>query len=116
MRALADRYSDLSWKHNGLLAALEKWYATHSAIRRLRVVSSAGYLTVFVLIEPTSDGDEVLPIWLANRRRWLSDLRVLTRRSVRLELTFSDEFTQGKVSEDIELITELSWRDPWSLS
>jgi hypothetical protein len=93
--------------------ALARWYADHSPIRRLWAVDDADALVVFVALEPSSDGDDALPVWLANRRSWTDDLRRATAREVQLELLVSGAFEVTDVKADAVTIAELSWRDPW---
>jgi len=114
MDANVDQYTTQSRELTEIPVVLEKWYAAHSTIRRLRAVSGSGDLTVFVSIEPTSDGDDALPVWLANHRRWVADLSARTRREVRLELASSTAIAGGDLGVDAVIISELTWRDSWS--
>lgn len=96
-------------------AALERWYAAHSQIRRLWAVEGSLGLQVLVALEPTADGGDTLPIWLANRRHWVNDLRQLTQREVQLRLVVLDDFGEFYVNPDAVTIAQLSWRVSWSL-
>jgi hypothetical protein len=91
--------------------ALARWYAANSSIRRLWAIEDPIVLIVFVALEPTSDGDDALPVWLANNRAWASDLNLLTNRDVHMELIVSG-FDESHVNSD-SVIAELSWRDSW---
>ena len=93
--------------------ALARWYADHSSIRRLRAVDESDALVVFVTLEPSSDGDDALPVWLANRHSWTHDLKRATERDVQLKLLVSDVFEDSDSDTDAVTITELSWRDAW---
>jgi hypothetical protein len=95
-------------------AALAQWYADNAAIRRLRAVEAAVGLVVLVTLEPTSDGDDTLPIWLANRREWSDHLTRLTRREVQLLPVTANEYEGSPVDSGAVTIAELGWRDFWS--
>ena len=93
--------------------ALARWYADHSSIRRLWAVDESDALVVFVALEPSSDGDDALSVWLANRHSWTHDLRRATERDVQLKLLVPGAFEDSDVDADAVTIAELSWRDPW---
>ena len=93
-------------------AALAKWYAAHSAVRRLWAIQEAARLRVIVTLEPTHDGDEVYPAWLANGGDWAHELQSRMDGPVQLEVMdepFPAEFAAGI---DGVLVAELFWRDP----
>lgn len=92
---------------------LARWYAAQSSIRRLRAVEDEDALLVFIALEPTSDGDDTLPVWLARSHDWANDLRSLTRRDVRLELLASNLFEVPHVGTDAAIVAELDWRETW---
>ncbi|HEV8331959.1 MAG TPA: hypothetical protein VGQ22_11105 [Steroidobacteraceae bacterium] len=92
---------------NAVAAALARWYADHSSIRHLWAIEDPAALVVLVTLEPTSDGDDILPIWLANQREWASRLQLVTRREVRLRLIVADAVP------DAVTVAEVSWRDAW---
>src|SRR5687767_2412709 len=96
-----------------LPATLARWYAAHSSIRRLWAVEDREALIVFVTLEPTSDGADAFPVWLANSNDWADDLRVRTHREVQLQLIVSDMFEATDVNSGRAVIAELSWRDSW---
>ena len=91
--------------------ALSRWYANHASIRRLWAVDDAPALTVFVALEPSLDGDDALPAWLANRHGWAQDLRRVTQRDVRLKLIVSGVLGEPDIDADTVMIAELNWRD-----
>ena len=93
--------------------ALARWYADHSSIRRLWAVDEPDALVVFVALEPSSDGDDALPVWLANRHSWTHDLRRATERDVQLKLLVPGAFDDTDIDAAAVTIAELSWRDPW---
>jgi len=94
-------------------AALARWYADHASIRRLRAIRDPIALIVFIALEPTSDGDDTLPVWLAKHRDWADDLRLLAHREVQLKLIVSRALEESYVNADAAVIAELSWRDFW---
>lgn len=91
-------------------AALSRWYAANSSIRRLLAVDDASAITIFVALEPSPDGDDALPLWLANARAWGSDLTALIAREVRLELL---EGAALPMTAPGECLAHLDWRDAW---
>lgn len=91
--------------------ALRKWYDANPDVRRLRATQQASAIHVFIELVPTPDGDDTLPVWLANSDRWTSDLRSLTDCDMRLEMIVSAAFEESG-DADTSMITELSWRDP----
>jgi hypothetical protein len=98
---------------NTIVDSLKKWYANHDTVRRLWAIERSSALEILVALEPTSDGDDTLPIWLANRRNWSDDLRQLAQREVQLRLVVLDDLGEFSVSPDAVTIAELSWRASW---
>lgn len=96
-----------------LPTALSKWYTAHSSIRRLWAVEEQEALVVFITLEPTSDGDDAFPTWLAKSHDWAGDLRTRTSREVHLKLIVSGTFEDSYVEPECAMIAQLSWRDPW---
>ena len=70
-------------------------------------------MDVLLSLEPTSDGDDALPVWLANSDLWASELSVLVGREIRVQLLAGTSFTKPGIDSNAALITDLSWRDPW---
>src|ERR671915_2236505 len=66
---------------------LARWYAANSAVRRLWAVSEAQRMRVVVTLEPTHDGDDIYPAWLANGNEWAHELQLLLDGPVQLEVT-----------------------------
>ncbi|MBM0104750.1 hypothetical protein JM946_08325 [Steroidobacter sp. S1-65] len=97
-----------------IATALEDWYCDHAAIRHLWAVETPSALVISVRLEPTADGDDPLPVWLAHQHLWSKDLRVRTQREVQLKLIIADTFPTGADSSSA-IVAELSWRDPWYL-
>jgi hypothetical protein len=107
MNAVVNRSS------SDVTTALARWYADHASIRRLWAVEDSTALVVFVALEPSSDGDDSLPTWLANQHGWAQDLRRVTQRDVHLQLIVSGVRDEPDIDADTVMIAELSWRDSW---
>lgn len=89
-----------------------QWYAANESVRRLWAVEDRDSLiVVFIALEPTSDGDDALPVWLAKSSQWANELAELTRREVQLQLLGANDFEE-RVSA-ATTVAALSWRDPW---
>jgi hypothetical protein len=94
-------------------AVLAKWYGSHSTIRRLWAIEEIEMIRVVVTLEPTPDGDDTQPAWLANSRTWAQELRLHLRRTVHLQLIHEpSSHTESSCDLHSGLITEISWRDP----
>ena len=106
MNAIVDEIPEIA-------TALAKWYADHSSIRRLWATADAIALRILVVIEPTSDGDDTLPIWLANRHWWTNDLQLRLKREVQLQLVVSGSAGELDADGDAVTIVDVSWRDSW---
>ena len=92
-------------------AALAAWYDSHSAVRHLWAIKNGEGLRVIVRLEPTPDGDDTLPGWIANSQAWTHELHLRTRESVQLELI--DAFlVNGTEVTDGVIVAALGWRDP----
>ena len=113
MNADADRYSMDETDVPALSTRLSQWYRAQSSVRRLRAIADRDALIVLVTLEPTVDGDDMLPVWLARQHDWTSELSSLANRDVRLELAVSGVFQESDFGATAVVIAELSWRDPW---
>ena len=106
-------------KDEGLAAittSLAKWYDAHASVRRLWLVEEGSLLAVYLSLEPTSDGDDALPVWLAMKDEWSSDLTALIPRESELRFITSDVLFPSYVSGDAVIIAEVNWRESWSYS
>ena len=92
-------------------AALVKWYASHSAFRRLWVIKESQRVRVIVMLEPTHDGDDIYPAWLANGHDWARELQSQIDAPVQLEVM--DQPFLAELAGGLEgaLVAELFWRD-----
>lgn len=109
-----DQSSPAQQDASDISTALARWYAAHSSVRNLWAIDYPDALTVFVRLEPTSDGDETLPVWLAKNDAWSNDLRACTNRDVQLRLIVTDVLPESYIDTGSAMIAELSWRDPWA--
>ena len=92
-------------------AALAAWYDSHSAVRHLWAIKNGEGLRVIVRLEPTPDGDDTLPGWIANSRVWTHELQLRTRESVQLEVINAFLVDGIEVTGGI-IVAALGWRDP----
>lgn len=96
-----------------IASALSRWYATQPSIRRLWAIENPAALVIVVTLEPTSDGDDPLPVWFAKNRDWARDLEQFTHREVHLKLLIADVLEDPHVVTDAALIAEVGWRESW---
>jgi hypothetical protein len=89
-----------------MIRGLAHWYASHSTVRRLWAVEESMGMQVLITLEPTHDGDDTEIAWLANSGAWARELESYLDRPVTLALI--DE----PLSEEIEVLAQLCWRDP----
>ncbi len=99
-----------------------KWYAKKPRILRLWAIREdipyramrQDKLLVILMLEPSGDGDDVSPPWLAHGRTWHQELRLHLACEVdlqRVDGPLPDEFD---IDADGQLIAMLCWRDPTS--
>jgi hypothetical protein len=91
-------------------ATLSAWYNSRPEIRRLWAIRDAEGLRVIVHLEPTNDGDETHPAWLANGRAWVDELQLHTGGEVRLER--AGEIDAIRSSAEAVVVAACCWRDP----
>ncbi len=88
---------------------LAEWYASHALVRRLWAIRDTEGLRVLVTLEPTPDGDDTHPAWIANREAWVHELQSYADSTVRLEQIEHDEV---ELEAEGVLVAAFSWRDP----
>lgn len=93
------------------LAALTKWYARHRTVRRLWAISEPQRMRVIVTLEPTHDGDDIYPAWLANGHEWAHELQLRMDVPVHLEVMDEPFLAQPIAGVDGVLVAALFWRD-----
>jgi hypothetical protein len=91
---------------------LAKWYAAHSAVRWLWAIKESHGTRVIVALEPTNDGGDIYPVWLANGHEWAHELQLLMDGPVQLEVMNEPAIAEFAAGVDRVLVAELSWRDP----
>jgi hypothetical protein len=91
---------------------LDAWYGSHSVIRRLWAIKEPQGLRIVVALEPTHDGDDTHPAWLANRQTWLHELQSHTGSPVRLERIDAAVFDELELNRESVVLAALGWRDP----
>ena len=91
---------------------LARWYAAHPAVRRLWAIEESQGMRIIVMLEPTHDGDDILPAWLANGREWTHELRLRIDGPLQLEVVHEPFLPDFAAGVDGVLVAELSWRDP----
>ncbi|QSI30600.1 hypothetical protein GNX71_13830 [Variovorax sp. RKNM96] len=94
-------------------SALARWYAEQPAVRRLWAIQATDepMLRVIVMLEPSLDGDEISPAWMAHGSRWARDLRERLPGAVQLERIdgpLPDEF---EIDGEGAVLSALCWRD-----
>ena len=90
---------------------LAKWYAAHSAFRRLWAIKESQRMRVIVMLEPTHDGDDIYPAWLANGHEWARELQAQMDAPVQLEVMDQPFLAELAGGGDGALVAELFWRD-----
>lgn len=96
----------------GITSLLASWYASHALVRRLWATEDATVIRILLALEPTVDGGDTQPVWLANSSRWTYELQRQTRKIVRLELLEEPSHGVPLFHERNALLADISWRDP----
>ena len=99
-----------------LCTSLTKWYDAHASVRRLWAIEEGSVLTVYVSLEPSSDGDDALPVWLAMKHKWSSDLAYMLPREIELRFAAADVLSPSCLSGNAAVIADVNWRESWSFS
>jgi hypothetical protein len=95
----------------GAFVVLAKWYAAHSVVRRLWAFNESRHMRVIVKLEPTRDGDDIYPVWLANGHEWAHELQLRLGGPVHFEAIDEPSLAGFGAGVDSVLVAELSWRD-----
>jgi hypothetical protein len=112
MTARPDESLDVAQPIGRTAVVLRNWYASHPVVRRLWAIEAETMLRIVVTLEPTPDGDDTLPAWLANSRTWARELQLEMDRTVRLEMIGERSNMPSIIDAKDVLVAELSWRDP----
>lgn len=99
-------------------SALNRWYDEHAGVRRLWAIRPTDdtAMRVIVMLEPSLDGNEISPAWMAHGSRWARELREQLDAAVQLERIdgpLPDEF---EIDGDGIVLSALCWRDSTSLA
>jgi hypothetical protein len=93
-------------------SALSRWYASHSSVRRLWVIEDSEEFRVVVALEPSLDGDDTWPVWLANCDVWVVELRMHLQRPISLAHLNESLLMETEACGDGVVVADLCWRDP----
>ena len=105
---------------NPYASALGGWYASHPMVRYLWAFrkstgdeqSDIHRIRVIFVIDPTLDGDETSPVWIANAHKWARELRACMGSEVELELLETPLQDEVELDGEGDLVAALSWREP----
>ena len=67
---------------------------------------------MLISLEPTLDGDDTHPAWIANRHTWARELQSCMQLSVRLEQSAAPVLQESESDTEGVIVAALSWRDP----
>lgn len=68
-------------------------------------------MRVIVTLEPTHDGDDIYPAWLANGHEWANELQLRMDVPVQLEVMDEPFLAEPAAGVDRVLVAALFWRD-----
>jgi hypothetical protein len=68
-------------------------------------------MRVIVTLEPTHDGDDIYPAWLANGHEWAHELQLRMDMPVQLEVMDAPFPAEPAAGVDGVLVAALFWRD-----
>jgi hypothetical protein len=77
----------------------------------LWAISESQCLRVIVALEPTHDGDDIYPAWLANSHEWARELQFRMDGPVQLEVMDAPLLAEFVAGANGILVAELFWRD-----
>ncbi len=110
-------------RHASTTKALARWYDERAAVLRLWAIqpeSTAGDLAasplrVILLLQPSPDGNDTAPAWVAHGATWSRELEQRLDRAVQLERVDVAGAAGFEVDGDGALLASLCWRDPTML-
>jgi hypothetical protein len=94
---------------------LSSWYGETAAVRRLWAFHDGKEcdepaVRVIVMLEPSVDGDDTVPAWMADCARWTQELGQRLAHRVHLERV--DEPPAETFRDDgVSVLSVLCWRD-----
>lgn len=100
-------------------ATLRTWYDGNPEIRRLWAIKPDGTadesaLRVIVMLEPSADGNETSPTWMAHGASWARELRERLAGEVELERIDGPLPEEFEIDGDGVVLSTLYWRDSTS--
>ena len=106
-------------RHASTAAALSRWYDERPGVVRLWAIqpdlpagaSTLSPLHVLLLLEPSADGDEIAPAWVARAATWSRELEQRLSRAVQLECLDIPVGDDIEVDAEGTLLASLCWRD-----
>lgn len=107
-------------RHASTTKALARWYDERAAVLRLWAIqpeSTAGGLTarplrIILLLQPSADGNDTAPAWVAHGATWSRELEQRLARAVQLECVDFAVAEGFEVDGEGALLASLCWRDP----
>ena len=99
---------------------LKTWYDGNPTIRRLWAIRPDGQagestLRIIVMLEPSADGDETSPSWMAHGAAWEQELCERLASEVELERIDGPLPDDFEIDGDGVLLSALYWRDSTAL-
>lgn len=97
--------------------ALRDWYDSKPYVRRLWAIrpdgaSDATTLRILVMLDPSPDGDDHSPRWMASGAQWSQELSKQLAAYVQLERIDGPLPDVFEIDGDGVLLSTLCWRDP----
>ena len=93
---------------------LHDWYARNPVVLRLWAIRpySVGHgMRIILMLEPSIDGNEMSPAWMANSARWARDLQQKLNGAVQLERLDGPLPEEFEIDGEGVLHASLCWRD-----
>lgn len=93
---------------------LADWYARHPVVLRLWAIRpySVGHaMRVILMLEPSIDGNEISPAWMAKGAAWARDLQHRLDGAVQLERLDGPLTEEFEIEGEGVLHASLCWRD-----
>lgn len=99
-------------EHDLAARTLSDWYDRQPAVLRLwayRPASAGDALRVVLALQPSADGGETGPTWMARRSAWVQELQGRLPWLVQLECL--DALSLDEPANGGSLVTDVAWRD-----
>ncbi|MGJ0223460.1 hypothetical protein ACQUZK_08655 [Streptococcus pyogenes] len=107
-------------RHASTTKALARWYDERAAVLRLWAIlpeaaadgTTVRPLRVLLLLQPSPDGNDTAPAWVAHGPAWSRELEQRLARAVQLECIDAGVADSFEIDGDGALLASLCWRDP----